>query len=74
MVENNERIEGQDYWKKCNICKKEINFGAAYYLCSVSTCRSKRTGLLFCSMSCYDTHLGYVSHRSSYCEEEKAPT
>ena len=61
------------YWKKCNICKKEIPFESTYYLCSVSTCRSKRTGLTFCSLECWDAHLGFVKHRSSYAEEARAP-
>lgn len=73
MNELNDRVEGRDYWKICNSCKKEIAFSAPYYLCSVSTCRAKRTGLTFCSNACYDVHLGYIPHRSSYCEEERAP-
>ncbi|HTL47404.1 MAG TPA: hypothetical protein VL688_05010 [Verrucomicrobiae bacterium] len=60
-------------WKKCNVCKKEIPLGGTYYRCSVSTCRNKVTGLFFCSMLCYDGHLGFARHRSSYCEEETAP-
>lgn len=73
MPDETQRLAGRDYWKQCNICKKEIAFKATYYLCSVSTCRSKRTGLTFCSILCYDGHLGFARHRSSYCEEETAP-
>jgi hypothetical protein len=68
-----DRVAGKDYWKPCNICKKEIPFNAKHYRCSVSTCRSKRVGLFFCSYSCYDGHLGFARHRTSECEEETAP-
>lgn len=64
---------GEPFWRRCNICKKEISFGAPYYTCSVSTCRNKRTGLIFCSILCYDGHLGFARHRNSYCEESRAP-
>ena len=63
----------KDYWKKCNICKKEIPFGSAYFLCSVSTCRNSRTGFTFCSLECWDAHLGFVKHRSCFAEEAIAP-
>jgi hypothetical protein len=62
------------YWKKCNLCKKEIPFEGIYYLCSVSTCRSKRVGLVFCSSSCWDDHLSFAPHRNAYAEEETAPS
>ena len=62
------------YWKKCSGCKKEIPYHAAYYLCSVSTCRGERTGFVFCSVSCWDSHLGYARHREAYAEEERAPS
>ena len=63
-----------NHWKNCNLCKKEIPFEGTYYVCSVSTCRSKKTGLVFCSSLCWDGHLGWARHRDSYCEEMKAPT
>jgi hypothetical protein len=62
------------FWKKCSSCKKEISFGSMYYLCSVSTCRHKRTGFRFCSVSCWDAHLGYANHRESWAEEASAPS
>ena len=62
------------YWKKCSSCKKEIGFGTVYKLCSVSTCRSKRTGLIFCSVACWDAHLGFANHRESYAEEHTSPS
>lgn len=56
------------------MCKKDIPFRAKYYLCSVSTCRGKRKGLVFCSPVCWDGHLGFARHRESYAEEALAPT
>ena len=63
-----------EFWKRCNICKKEIPFNETYYVCSVSTCRNKVTGFVFCSTICWDGHLGFAHHRSSYCEEMTAPS
>ncbi|HTL12553.1 MAG TPA: hypothetical protein VL588_08710, partial [Bdellovibrionota bacterium] len=37
-------------------------------------CNRKRTGLAFCSVSCWDAHLPIVNHRESWAEERKAPT
>lgn len=62
------------FWRKCSSCKKEIAFGSDYYLCSVSTCRHKRTGLRFCSVPCWDAHLGFANHRESWAEEARSPT
>jgi alkylhydroperoxidase family enzyme len=61
-------------WKRCSSCKAEIPFGATYYLCSVSTCNRKRTGLTFCSVDCWDQHLPIARHRDAVAEEERAPT
>jgi len=63
-----------EIWKKCSVCKKSIPFSATYYLCSVSTCRGKRTGLTFCSPACWDGHLAFARHRESYAEEMTAPS
>lgn len=67
-------IQAPGYWRRCSFCKKEIPFSAKYYLCSVSTCRQKRTGLVFCSSSCWDGHDGETRHRESWAEEAIAPT
>lgn len=67
-------VESQSYWKKCSVCKREISFGTAYQVCSVSTCQSKRTGLTFCSVECWDSHLGFANHRSSSAEERRSPS
>jgi hypothetical protein len=63
-----------NYWRKCNSCKKEIAYGATYYVCNVSTCNRKRTGLVFCEVSCWDAHIPLVNHRESWAEEERAPS
>lgn len=50
-------------WKKCSVCKKDIPFNSKYYECSVSTCTGKRTGLVFCSVTCWDVHVPGARHR-----------
>lgn len=60
-------------WKKCTICKKSISFGARYYVCSVSTCTSERTGFSFCSVQCFDAHLPGARHRDAGAIEKMAP-
>ena len=74
MSDSAVRSAGEQYWKNCSTCKKEIPFSALYYLCTVSTCRSQRVNLLFCSTLCWDGHLGYARHRNAACEEETAPS
>ncbi|MCC7442515.1 MAG: hypothetical protein IT285_12835 [Bdellovibrionales bacterium] len=61
-------------WKRCSSCKAPIAHGAAYYVCNVSTCNRKRTGLVFCKVSCWDAHLAVVSHRESWAEDRQAPS
>lgn len=62
-----------DFWRRCNFCKKEIPFSSPYYVCSVSTCNHKRTGLVFCSVSCWDGHAGPARHRDAWAVEEVSP-
>lgn len=61
-------------WKVCSICKKELPFESQYYVCSVSTCQRKRTGLFFCSLPCFEAHLPMMRHRDAWAEQSKAPT
>ena len=65
--------EGNE-WRKCSSCKKPIPFKALYWVCNVSTCNRKRTGLAFCSVSCWDAHVPMMNHRESWAEERRAPT
>jgi len=61
-------------WKRCSTCKKDLAFGSLYYVCSVSTCNRKRTGLFFCSMECWEAHLPLARHREAWAVEETAPS
>jgi hypothetical protein len=63
-----------EIWKPCNICKTPIAYRQKYYLCSVSTCQRKRTGLFFCSVACFDAHLPMMRHRDAWAEPNDAPT
>lgn len=65
--------EAPQHYKLCSECKKPIAFSADYYRCSVSTCNRKRTGLFFCSVSCWDAHVPMMRHRDAWAEQTKAP-
>jgi len=60
-------------WRRCSACKGPIALGSTYWTCSVSTCNQKRTGLAFCSVSCWDAHLPVARHREAWAEERTAP-
>ena len=60
-------------WRRCSSCKKDLEFEQTYWICSVSTCNRKRTGLVFCSVECWDAHLPSMRHRESWAEERTAP-
>ena len=62
------------FWRRCSACKESIELGAVYYTCSVSTCNRKRTGLAFCSVSCWEVHLPTERHREAWAIEQTAPT
>lgn len=70
----NQVIVTDESWKKCNSCKKPIPFKAVYWVCNVSTCNRKRTGMSFCSVSCWDAHLPLMNHREAWAEERRAPS
>ncbi len=61
-------------WRHCSSCKAEIGYGQIYWACNVSTCNQKRTGLYFCSVSCWEAHLPTMRHREAYAVEKRAPT
>ncbi len=63
-------MDNQNYWRKCSTCKKEISFDAIYQKCNVSTCRKN----IYCSVDCWDVHNPVMNHKSSYAEEERAPS
>ena len=60
-------------WRRCNTCKAEIGFGVKYFVCNVSTCNRKRTGMVFCSVECWDAHLPTARHRDAWAVEKVAP-
>lgn len=57
-------------WRKCGVCKKAISLGANYQKCSISSCRKN----VFCSVDCWSVHDSVMGHKSSYAEEERAPS
>jgi hypothetical protein len=63
-----------DFWRKCNSRKKPIPYRAMYWVCNVSSCNRKRTGLVFCTTACWDAHLPIMNHRESWAEERRAPS
>lgn len=60
-------------WRRCSACKSDIALGAVYWVCSVSTCNRKRTGLVFCSVDCWEIHLPTERHREAWAVEARAP-
>lgn len=60
-------------WKLCSSCKKPIYLKSVYWTCNVSTCNRKRTGLVFCSVECWDAHVPMYNHRESWAIENRAP-
>ena len=60
-------------WRRCSVCKEPIGLGATYWVCNVSTCNRKRTGLVFCTVDCWDSHLSDARHRESWAVEKTAP-
>lgn len=67
-------MEEATYWKKCNVCKKPIGLNQKYFICSVSTCNQKRTGLSFCSLNCFESHLPFANHKTAGAVEKVAPS
>ena len=63
-----------DLWRRCSACKNPILHRATYWVCSVSTCNRKRTGMAFCTVSCWEVHLPIANHREAWAIEEKAPS
>ena len=57
---------------KCSMCGKEIKRGDTYCKCTVSTCNSGRTRLIFCGPACWDAHLPTARHRNAAFTEHVA--
>lgn len=67
-------MENPERWRRCSTCKAEIPFGRRHYVCRVSTCNQKRTGLVFCSVSCCEAHDSILNHRDPGALERSAPS
>jgi hypothetical protein len=67
-------VETPRQWRRCSACKKPIELGAPYWVCSVSTCNRNRTGLVFCTVTCWEVHLPEANHREAWALERSAPT
>jgi hypothetical protein len=61
-------------WLRCTECKTDIPYGGRHYVCSVSTCKRSKFRIVFCSPTCWDSHLSTVRHRDAWAEEAVAPT
>lgn len=60
-------------WRRCSACKEWIGFAERYWVCSVSTCNRKRTGLVFCTPDCWEVHLPTMNHREAWAVEKTSP-
>jgi hypothetical protein len=66
-------VANESQWRRCSACKTPIALGSRYWTCNVSTCNRKRTGLVFCSVSCWEVHLPGANHREAWAVEQTAP-
>ncbi len=68
-------MSNQNLWRRCSSCKKEILLNSIYYVCSVSTCRQKKTDYVFCNLECWDRHIPVERHRGDTASaiEKRAP-
>jgi hypothetical protein len=66
-------LSEENHWRRCSACKNPIALGAQYFVCSVSTCQHKRTGLAFCSVECWEVHLPGANHREAWALDRTAP-
>jgi hypothetical protein len=60
-------------WRRCSACKQPIAFASTYWVCGVSTCNRERTGLVFCSVRCWEVHLPSANHREAWAVEKTSP-
>jgi hypothetical protein len=61
-------------WLKCSACKNPIAYSVTHWVCSVSTCNRARTRLVFCTVSCWDSHVAILRHRDAWAVEARSPT
>ncbi len=60
-------------WRRCSACKEWIGFAKLHWVCSVSTCNRKRTGMVFCTSDCWEVHLPTMNHREAWAVERTSP-
>lgn len=61
-------------WLKCTACRNPISYGATHQVCSVSTCNRKGSNFVFCTVSCWDSHVADARHRDAWAVEKRAPS
>jgi hypothetical protein len=61
------------HFRLCSSCRRPLDFGARYYVCSVSTCNRTKMPLTFCSLPCFEAHVPGLRHREAWAEERLAP-
>lgn len=61
-------------WLKCTACRNPISYGATHWVCSVSTCNRKGSNFVFCTVSCWDSHVADARHRDAWAVEKRAPS
>jgi len=66
-------VGAESQWRRCSACKQPIALASTYWVCGVSTCNRERTGLVFCSVRCWEVHLPSANHREAWAVEKTAP-
>ncbi len=61
-------------WLRCSACKRDLDYGVAHWVCSVSTCNRHNTNYKFCSVACWDSHVATLRHRDAWAVEARAPS
>lgn len=56
----------------CSMCRGDIEEGANYFRCSVSSCNSGRMKMRFCTKQCWEKHIPTARHRNASFVEETA--
>lgn len=64
----------ESYWRKCIVCKKEVNYSTKYFKCSIPSCDKKRSPAQFCSVDCWDVHRSIMGHKSAGADEYHSPS
>jgi hypothetical protein len=66
-------VGSETQWRRCSACKQPIALASTYWVCGVSTCNRERTGLVFCSVRCWEVHLPSANHREAWAVEKTSP-